>query len=123
MLVIVADKDPEDLQTLRDGLAASDCEVVSATDGQVVVKLASNRSPDAVVVGASLDRMGGFAVSRDLKTMAEAGEIREPKVILLLERDADTWLASWSRCDAWRTKPLDVAEIDQLLRELVGASV
>lgn len=123
MLLIVADKDPEDLEALRAGLAAADCEVLLATDGPVVVKLASQRSPDAVVVAASLGRMGGFAVSREVKTMAEAGEIREPVVVVLLERDADAWLASWSRCDAWLTEPVDSAEVDQLVRELVAAKV
>lgn len=123
MLVIVADKDPTDLESLRVGLAASDLQVLSATDGDVVVNLASRRGPDAVVVGASLNEMGGFAVSRELKTMAELGEIREPKVIVMLERQADDWLANWARADAWRVKPVDVAEIDQLVRELVTSRV
>jgi DNA-binding response OmpR family regulator len=123
LLVIVANKDPTDLESLRSGLAASDMQVLSATDGDVVVNLAARRGPDAVVVGASLGEMGGFAVSRELKTMAELGEIREPKVIVILERDADSWLAKWARCDAYRTNPVDVAEIDQLVRELVATRV
>jgi hypothetical protein len=55
--------------------------------------------------------------------MAELGEIREPKVVVLLEREADSWLAGWARSDAYRTKPVDVAEIDQLVRELVASRV
>lgn len=108
---------------LRSGLEAADCEVVTATDGPVVVNLAGSRSPDAVVVGASLGQMGGFAVSRQLKTLADIGEIREPKVVVLLEREADAWLAGWSRCDAWLTKPVDVGELDAILRELVASRV
>jgi CheY-like chemotaxis protein len=81
--------------------------------------LARERSPDAVVVASSLGQMGGFAVSRELKTLAETGQVPEPKVVVLLEREADAWLAAWSRCDAWLTKPVDPNEVAYLVQELV----
>lgn len=123
MLVLVADKDPYDLDALKAGLEADDCEVVTTADGPVVLKLASSRSPDAVVAAASLGRMGGFAVSRELKRRSDSGEIREPVVIVLLEREADSWLAAWSRCDAWLTEPVDPADVDQLVRDLLASKV
>jgi CheY-like chemotaxis protein len=123
LLVLVADRDPAEREALKAGLDAGDCQVVTATDGPVIVNLAMQRSPDAVVVSSSLGRMGGFAVSRELKTLAAIGRIPEPKVVVLLDRDADAWLAGWAQCDAWRTKPVDAAEIDQLVRELVGSPV
>jgi DNA-binding response OmpR family regulator len=117
VLVVIAEKDPHELESLRAAFEASDCEVLAAFDGKVAVTLARERSPDAVVVTSSLGSMGGFAVSREIKTSAEAGEHREPKVVLLLEREADVWLAGWSRCDAWLVKPVDPQDV----AELVGA--
>ena len=122
MLVVIADKDPIELTALRSALEAPDCEVLSATDGAVVIRLATQHEPHAVVVSASLGRMGGLAVSRELKTMAEQGQIREPWVVVLLEREADAWLAGWARCDAWLVKPVDSTDVANLVREKVSPS-
>ncbi len=121
MLLVLADKDPYDLGALRSGLSSPDREIVEVSDGPNVVTLAHARSPDVVVVAASIGQMGGFAVSYELKTMADEGVIKDPKVIVLLERSADSWLAGWSRCDAWRVKPVDPTEIDEIIIDLVGA--
>ncbi len=121
MLIAIADKDPYDLQALHAGLTAPDREVLIVADGENVVTLAESRHVDAVVVGASLGHMGGFAVSRELKMLADTGAIVAPKVIVMIEREADSWLAHWSRCDAWVVKPLDVVALDNLLGELVGS--
>ena len=122
MIVVVADKDPIELAGIRGALESPDTEVFSGTDGSVVVKLTEQHEPHAVVVGASLGRMGGFAVSRELKTMADQGQIREPWVVVLIEREADTWLAGWSRCDAWMLKPVDPIDVANLVREKVTPS-
>jgi DNA-binding NarL/FixJ family response regulator len=120
LLIVLADKDPYDLDALRSALDAPDREILTVADGANVVVLAAARSPDVVIVAASIGRMGGFAVSRQLKTMADTGEIREPVVIVLLERDADGWVADWSRCDAYLTKPADPLEVDELVRKLTS---
>lgn len=118
MLIAVADKDPYDLQALQAGLAAPDREVLIVADGDNVVTLARSRRVDVAVLGASLGHMGGFAVARDLKMHEDAGLLVAPKVIIMLEREADSWLANWSRCDAYLVKPVDVAELDALVGEL-----
>ena len=122
MLVVLADKDPYDLAALRSGLSSPDREIVEVMDGPNVITLAHARSPDVVVVAASIGQMGGFAVSYELKTMSDEGVIKNPIVIVLIERSADAWIAGWSRCDAWRVKPADPAEIDEIISDLVGAS-
>jgi DNA-binding response OmpR family regulator len=120
LLIVLADKDPYDLDALRSALDAPGREIVTVADGGNVVILAAARAPDVVIVGASIGHMGGFAVSRELKTMADTGEIREPKVIVLIEREADAWLAGWSRCDTYLVKPVDPLDVDDLVRKLVS---
>ena len=119
-LVVVADKDPYDLQVMQAALLSADRELLIVGDGENIITIASARSPDVVVVGQSLGQMGGFAVSRELKMLADTGEIREPKIIVLLERAADAWLADWARADAHLLKPVDPAELDELIDRLVG---
>ena len=66
--------------------------------------------------------MVGFAVSRELKTLADQGKIVEPWVVVLIEREADAWVAGWSRCDAWLVKPVDPLDVANLVREKLSAS-
>lgn len=119
VLVLVVDKDPYDLDALGSGLRAPDLTVATATDGPQALAVARADLPDVVVTASSLGQMGGFALSRELKTLAAAGALPEPKILILLERDHDAWLAAWSRCDAWRTKPIAPQDVEQLIRELV----
>jgi DNA-binding response OmpR family regulator len=121
VLIVIADKDPYDLQVLQAGLGAPDREVLIVADGDNVVTLAQSRRVDVAILGASLGHMGGFAVSRDLKTHADAGMLVAPKVIVMIEREADAWLANWSRCDAWLVKPVDIVALDNLVGELAGS--
>lgn len=122
MLIAVADKDPYDLQTLQAALASPDREVLIVADGENVVTLAQSRHVDVAILGASLGQMGGLAVARDLKMHADAGLLVAPKVIVMIEREADAWLANWSRCDAYLVKPVDVLELESLITELVGTA-
>ncbi len=123
MLLVIADKDPHELEVLRAGLTGPDREIIAFIDGDHIITLARSRSPDVVVVASSLGHQGGFAVSYELKRMADNGEITEPKIVVLIEREADSWLANWSRCDAFLTKPVDPAEVDAIVTELAGAGV
>jgi DNA-binding response OmpR family regulator len=120
VLIALADKDPYDLQVLQAGLGAPDREVLIVTDGENIVTLATSRHVDVVIVGASIGQMGGFAVSRDLKMHGETGAIVPPKVIVMIEREADAWLAHWSRCDAYVVKPVDIVELEALIGEVVA---
>lgn len=118
-LVLLADKDPYQLEEMRSDLAGPDFEVVTAGDGRQVLALAAQRRPDIVIAAASLGQMGGFAIARELKMLADrSGSPPPPAIAVLIEREADAWLAAWSRCDAWRTKPIDPDELRALVREL-----
>lgn len=119
MLVVIAEKDPYDLEALRAAFESLDCEVLAAFDGRVAVTLARERKPEAVVLASSLGSMGGYAACREIKTSVDLGEIPEPKVVVLIEREADAWLAKWSRCDAWLVKPVDSVDVADLVRNLL----
>lgn len=120
MLIVIAERDPHHLEALRAAFQAPDCEVVAAFDGTVALRLARERSPAAAVLSSSLGQLGGLACCREIKTSVELGEIPDPKIVVLFERDADTWLAGWSRCDAWLVKPVDPSEVADLVRQLLS---
>jgi DNA-binding response OmpR family regulator len=123
VLIVLADKDPYDLQALHAGLVAPDREVLIVADGHNIVTVTQARAPDVIVMGASLGHMGAFAVCKDIKLHAKTGALREPKIIVLLEREADAWIAKQSLCDAWLTKPVDLEALDRLIVELLPQPV
>jgi DNA-binding response OmpR family regulator len=120
MLIVLADKDPYDLQALQAGLVAEGREVLIVPDGENITTVASERSPDVIVVGQSLGKMGGFAVCRDLRQHAAQGRFAPPKVIILLEREADAWQANRVGADAYLVKPIDVAALDTIITDLAA---
>lgn len=120
MLVVIAEKDPHDLEALRAAFQAPDCDVLAAFDGTVALALAREHSPDAVVLSSSLGQLGGLATSREVKTSVQQGELPDPKIVVLFEREADAWLAGWSRCDAWLVKPVNPLDVADLVRELLS---
>ena len=120
MLIVIAERDPHDLEALRAAFQATDCEVVAAFDGRLALQLARERSPDAAVLSSSLGQLGGLACSREIKTSVQQGEIPDLKIVVLFEREADAWLAGWSRCDAWLVKPVDPQDVADLVRQLLS---
>lgn len=124
MRILIADKDPYDLAAERSVLESLTTEVLTATDGREVLRLVAEHQPDVVVLASSLGQMGGFAVARDLKMFAEQrGAAPAPRIVVLLERQADGWLARWSRCDGYATKPVPAELLKALVegRERPGA--
>lgn len=121
MRILLADKDPYDLDSMRSELASPGTDVITTRDGREVVRLAAEERPDVVIVASSLGQMGGLAVARELKMLGDMmGADLAPRVIVLLERPNDKWLAEWSRADAWLVKPVDVEQLRELTLELAG---
>lgn len=122
MRVLLADKDPYDLAAIKSELESPGTQVVTTRDGREVIRLAAEETPDVVIVASSLGQMGGFAVARELKMLGDMmGADRAPRVIVLLERPNDKWLADWSRADAWLVKPVDLEQLRELTLELAGS--
>ena len=85
-------------------------EFTEASDGLSGMRLAWLRRPDVVIADEITSRAGAFAVTRDLKGSIPPLPAR---IIILLDRSQDEWLASWSGADAWFVKPVnpfDLAE-------------
>jgi DNA-binding NarL/FixJ family response regulator len=114
MDVLVVSADP----AVRDLLAVS-AGSVRRTEGQVVtvreaadglrgIQMAWRYLPDVVIADEITSRAGAFALARDLKG---ADPPFPGRVIILLERSQDSWLARWSEADAWFVKPVNPFEL------------
>ena len=70
--------------------------------------------PDVVIVDLQVGSMGGMAVVRDIKAALDPAAM--PRLVILLDRTVDGFLAKRAGADAWVVKPFS----DHALRVAVG---
>lgn len=108
-------------------------QVRGALLGESGIELAQVRTPhravqvlldqadgyDLVLADGDLHPEGGFSLSRDIKAHARMGRPMPP-VLLLIAREQDRWLASWSEADATVLKPVDPFDLAATARAVAG---
>lgn len=75
--------------------------------GVDVLPAVAGLDPDLVVLDLQIGNMGGMAVAIELRNEAGAGRINPVPVLMLLDREADVFLAQRSEAEGWLVKPLD----------------
>ncbi len=78
--------------------------------------------PDLVICDLQIGNMGGMATALDLRLEEGAGRIGPRPILLLLDREADTFVARRSGADAWVVKPLDALSVRRCAEALIGES-
>jgi DNA-binding response OmpR family regulator len=81
--------------------------VVRVRAGQDVAGVVAEATPDLVVLDLQIGNMGGIAACLHLRHEAGADRLPEVPVLMLLDRQADVFLAKRSGADGWVVKPLD----------------
>jgi DNA-binding response OmpR family regulator len=106
---------------VRAALASSETEVVEVTSGQDVRGAVAEHAPDLVVLDMQIGNMGGVATAIDLHLEADAGRVPDARILLLLDREADKFLAKRAAADAELVKPLDAGTLRRTMKRLLGA--
>src|SRR5689334_21975296 len=65
--ILIADDDPYIRQLLELALSEDGYEVVSASDGHELVRLAQDRAPSLILVDLAMPRMDGYEAIRQLR--------------------------------------------------------
>ena len=107
---------------VRLALAGPGTDVVEVARGQDVRAVVGGGGIDVAVLDLQIANMGGIAVAIDLHLEAGAGRIPETKIVLLLDREADRFLAKRADADACLVKPLDAATLAETVRDLLAAA-
>ena len=92
-------------------LTTPDYELVDHEDPATVAALVADGTVDAVVVDLQVSSMGGMAVSRSVRENTTVRGSENTPVVLLLDRDADSFLAGRSGAAAWVVKPFTAQEL------------
>jgi CheY-like chemotaxis protein len=116
-----------DAKWVRD-LVKSACtapgqRVLETTRGQDVRGLVAEHSPDLVVLDMQIANMGGLAVTIDLRLEGAAGRIPDVSILLLLDREADRFLAKRVDADAELVKPVDPGTLRRVVDRLLAREV
>ncbi|CAN5846735.1 response regulator [soil metagenome] len=100
-------------------LGGDDTEVDRLHAGAEVLAAVAGWTPDLVVLDLQSGNMGGFATCMDLRLEEGAGRLPRIPVLMLLDRDADVFLARRCDADGWMVKPLDAFRLRKAAQALL----
>ena len=116
-----------DAKWVRD-LVKSSCtaqgqQVIEVTRGQDVRDVVGKDRPDLVILDMQIGNMGGIACAIDLRLEGSAGRVPDTSILLLLDREADRFLAKRVDADAELVKPVDPGTLRRTVAELLAREV
>ena len=75
--------------------------------GREVLAAYRKVEPDLVVLDLQIGNAGGVATSLAIRQEQDMGRLGAAKVLMLLDRVADVFMAATAKADGWLLKPLD----------------
>ena len=117
--VLLATDSDETAEETFAALSSSETIVSRVTRGEDVRSVAAELEPDLVILDLQIGNMGGVAASLDLRHEITAGRLKPLKIILLLDREADTWIATEAKADSELVKPLNALRLRKLAKSLL----
>jgi DNA-binding response OmpR family regulator len=100
-------------------LAAPGTVVRRVRSGAEVVPAATIKAPNLVVLDLQIGNMGGMAACMALHLEESGGRLPHLPVLMLLDRQADVFLAQRSAADGWLLKPLDAFRLRRAAQALL----
>ena len=88
-------------------LADDTTSVNRVRSGRMVLPAVRELQPDLVLLDLQIGNIGGVAASLALRQEQDMDRIAPVRIIMLLDRDADVYMAQMARADGWLVKPLD----------------
>lgn len=99
------------VEEVTAALGDPDTSFTVCRDGRAVTPVIAERRPDLVITDLQVGSMGGMAISLALRNDESLGSEDGIPILMLLDRQADVYLAQRSHADAWLIKPLDALRL------------
>jgi len=120
-ILLVADTDWVVNQT-RSALSGPSNGLHELSDPHRLLDTALEVEPDITIVDMQIGSMGGMAIVRMFRDAVMAGELRPGPIMLLLDREADEFLAKRAGADGWLMKPFTAQDLTAKVAALLPVS-
>lgn len=117
--MLVATDAPWIHDEVEAALATPDRAVRWVRRGMDVPRAVADLSPSLVVLDLQIGNMGGMATCMALRLESGVGRLPRVPVLMLLDREADIFLARRSDADGWLVKPIDAFRLRTAASELL----
>jgi CheY-like chemotaxis protein len=107
---------------VRSAFVGPGQEVVEVTRGQDVRTKFAEVDPDLVVLDLQIGNMGGVAVAIDLRNEESGGRLPRARILLLLDRRDDAFIARRADVDLTLVKPVDAGILRRAAKPLLEAA-
>jgi DNA-binding response OmpR family regulator len=107
-------------EQVQAALVAPGQEVIEVTRGQDVRDAVAEHEPELAVLDLQIGNMGGIAVAIDLHLEESGGRLPHVPILLLLDREADRFLAKRAGAEAELVKPVDPGTLRRVVKRVVG---
>ena len=107
---------------VRSAFVSPGQEVVEVTRGQDVRAQVAKLEPDLVVLDLQIGNMGGVAVAIDLRLEESGGRLPHVRILLLLDRRDDVFIARRADVDLTLVKPVDAGVLRRAAAPLLAAA-
>jgi DNA-binding response OmpR family regulator len=118
--ILVATDAPWLLDEINSVLSSSDTTVRGVGDGAAVRAAVADNVPDLVILDMQIGQMGGIATCLDLRLEESADRLPRVRVLILLDRRADVFLARRADVDGWLVKPVSPIKLRKAATELLA---
>lgn len=98
--------------------APAGAKVRALLSGRDVRAAVALERPSVVVLDSQIGSMGAMAVTYDLRNEQSGGRLPHVPVLLLLDRQADVFLAKRCAAEGWLVKPLDPMRLRRAITAL-----
>src|SRR6185436_15018528 len=105
---------------VRSAFVGPGQEVVEVTRGQDVRAKVAELEPDLVVLDLQIGNMGGVAI--DLRLEESGGRLPHARILLLLDRRDDAFIARRADVDLTLVKPVDAGVLRRAAAPLLAAA-
>jgi DNA-binding response OmpR family regulator len=94
---------------VRSALSIDSWDIEDIDDPRAVTDRLDESRIDAVIIDLQVGSKGGMAVVRSIRQNFESPN--RPRMVMLLDRSADVFLARRAGADAWVVKPFDARDL------------
>lgn len=114
--ILVIEDNLDNMILIADMLKVLQLEVIEAAGGEQGIRAAAAEKPDLILMDLSLPRMDGWEATRVIKSDPALSHIPVIAVTAHAMYD-DRERARAAGCDAYVTKPINMRELAQIIRQ------